>query len=729
MRQGIPIPHGLFDQRKEPPSIVHRAPSPSSTLQAPAFSNEYKRSTSMTVVEGRTSTDVWIAKGEAVDGKGKIGRALGMLAPAPKLSVLPPQDSDATGFLSVPLTPPLPIQDFVATVPPTPQSTRTAELGHHSTSVTDGINRARTKSTASSARLSGDEHAFQARVMVAQRHYSHMAMTMVLPPSPERDAGGSSNPVTPTEAGSMAEQMVRATGVSISTPPTRGGAHLRTRSVTSWSPPRFPSTPGAHGSPTALSTSPQQVASHRKSYSSFDFGAVQRDEIAEIDKLSAGLLPLLVPGLRVGSNMRISCSDVIPSPSLSNGFAASSSSRRSRSSNAATPEFGGFNPSDFSSPQIHSTPYRRPHKTSAAHKRAHLSLPRCDQVVLFSIAVTNLVAFCSLGLGKDGMQSLNKWIKDTDSALEAKVEEYRGTNVADRRKTLALIPQTARPVSVASRPDFFVPSSPASIGIPPPPTPPPAMNLPNVPVRRTPRSSRLRDTEDRNSLALLIAALEKPQVPLPLPSAGSEVTMFDLEDIAPLAESTPPDYRRRSAGRSSISYVRSEDSARPPRGFLARAVKPLVAKRLPVAPKPDSDSENPYFNDAGASNGYAALPSAQDANGLRPLSLLQSQSMNAPAPGVRGLSIKKRGSKSKRAVESSTADENGAGRRAAGDKENGVSSLGGKEGGKMHRRLRSLKLGRSDTTKERATLRATEAVPEVVVRPPSDALAFGFGFR
>ena len=46
-------------------------------------------STTITAVEGRRSGDVWLTNGDAVDGKDKLGRAVGMLFPMPKLSGYP----------------------------------------------------------------------------------------------------------------------------------------------------------------------------------------------------------------------------------------------------------------------------------------------------------------------------------------------------------------------------------------------------------------------------------------------------------------------------------------------------------------------------------------------------------------------------------------------------------------------------------------------------------------
>ena len=74
-------------------------------------------STAITAVEGRRSGDIWLTNGDAVDGKNKLGRAVGMLSPMPKLSVMPPEECDE------PLTPPLPIQDEDSSLPLTTHNT------------------------------------------------------------------------------------------------------------------------------------------------------------------------------------------------------------------------------------------------------------------------------------------------------------------------------------------------------------------------------------------------------------------------------------------------------------------------------------------------------------------------------------------------------------------------------------------------------------------------------
>ena len=352
VRSPIPIPTGLFGVHVEPPSVVMRAPSPTETLGT--YCPEYKRSGSVTVVEDRRSGDVWISQGDAVDGKGKLGRALGLITPLPRLAVLPPEEEGE-------ITPPLPMQEdtFNTTIPPTPQSTNSGELG-----------RMRKESKASS-HFSGDE-AFATRIMIAQRHYSAVATTVVVPASPER---------TEAPPGLLSV----ATGVDVvpTVVPTPS-SHLRSRSVSSiavhtsdiTAPPSQPLPPTPPNIRNAKQTAKQLL--HRKSRSSdFSFGAVVNDDIKEIDALTASVLPLLVPGLKLGAEMKIRDWEEF-SPPLSSTVAKKKPGRLAEA--PAGSEFGVLRGDNFASPQFHSTPAqgRQSHRGGkvSGHTRNNPSLPR-----------------------------------------------------------------------------------------------------------------------------------------------------------------------------------------------------------------------------------------------------------------------------------------------------------------------------------------------------------------
>lgn len=347
VRSPIPIPTGLFGVHAEPPSVVMRAPSPTETLAT--YRREYKRSGSVTVVEGRPSGDVWLSQGDAVDGRGKLCRALGLITPLPKLAVLPPELQQQDGEI----TPPLPMQED------TPQSTNSIEFG-----------RMRKESKASS-HFSGDE-AFATRIMIAQRHYSAVATTVVVPASPER---------TESPNGLLSV----ATGVDmVPTVTPTSSSHLRSRSVSSAivhsvtssdisAPPSQPLPPTPPNIRNAKQTVKQLL--HRKSRSSeFSFGATGNDDIREIDALTAGVLPLLVPGLKLGEEIKIRNWEEF-NPPLSSTVTKKKPSRVAKASSGS--EFGVLG---RDSPQFHSTPLqgRQSHKGGkiSAHKRNRLSLPR-----------------------------------------------------------------------------------------------------------------------------------------------------------------------------------------------------------------------------------------------------------------------------------------------------------------------------------------------------------------
>ena len=323
----LPIPTGLFDTCSSPlsPTLVRSA------LPRETFSR-YECSGSITVVEGKRSTDLWMSQGDAVDGKTKFGRAVGMLAPAPKLVILPPQDVvDDKGDI---LTPPLPIQFDDGTGSfgvPTPQSKNSAELG-------------RMQTTTSSDHSTAEDHkslAYNHRIMIAQKHYSVVAQTVMI-------AGTSPEKVTDASA----------TGVDVK---RHSNGHIRARSITSLNrsnstdaptpPPLCPLPPTP---PTLKNARIKAKLGHRKAMSSSTFSLSALDEnIDQIGALTAGLLPMLVPGLKGGKvrddDKKLSC------------------------------EFGGFGGGDFSPPDMQSTPALKkdvPSRKISGHKKNHYSLPR-----------------------------------------------------------------------------------------------------------------------------------------------------------------------------------------------------------------------------------------------------------------------------------------------------------------------------------------------------------------
>ena len=347
----LPIPTGLFDIRCQANPNEDFLPG---SLPPHKWSHEYKRSTSasVTVVEGRRSGDVWISQGDAVDGKGKLGRAVTLLSAKPKLSVLPPEGFDE------PELPPLPFHNDDSQsvhIHGTPHSELSAQFG-----------KLGTDAKTSSRNSGGDENvAFASRIMIAQRHYSALAQTVVVPGGTiaDRDSAGT-NALLSTATGATKGRH------------TNHSSHLRTRSVSSTNdpatpqsredsrispPPSFPLPP----TPPNVRATRLAMLAHKKSFSSgFSFGTV--DDINEIDALTAGVLPVLVPGLTVG-DMKIKEGDYSPPGTFSKSKGMKAVKKLA--------EFGA----EFSSPEVHSTParHRAPRgRKESGHKRNHFSLPR-----------------------------------------------------------------------------------------------------------------------------------------------------------------------------------------------------------------------------------------------------------------------------------------------------------------------------------------------------------------
>jgi hypothetical protein len=106
---------------------------------------------------------------------------------------------------------------------------------------------------------------------------------------------------------------------------------------------------------------------HKKSHSSGAFSPSAIDDANEIDAMTAGLLPLLIPGLKIGGDMKVRGS-ISPAGTFN------------KASQKVSPEFGALGASEeFESPKLHSTPARRKEALSrkiSGHKRNHYSLPR-----------------------------------------------------------------------------------------------------------------------------------------------------------------------------------------------------------------------------------------------------------------------------------------------------------------------------------------------------------------
>jgi hypothetical protein len=150
--------------------------------------------------------------------------------------------------------------------------------------------RLRTDSKTSSYNSNGDESvAFATRIMIAQRHYSALAQTVVVP-------GGATANRDSVAANAL---LSTATGATKSRR-TSHSSHLRTRSVFSMNGSAKPKSQedfSISSPPLPLPSTPPNVRAARLAmlaHMIFPF-----DDINEIDVLTAGVPPVLVPGLTV----------------------------------------------------------------------------------------------------------------------------------------------------------------------------------------------------------------------------------------------------------------------------------------------------------------------------------------------------------------------------------------------------------------------------------------------
>ncbi|KIJ37452.1 hypothetical protein M422DRAFT_50520 [Sphaerobolus stellatus SS14] len=177
--------------------------------------------------------------------------------------------------------------------------------------------------------------------------------------------------------------------------------HKRTQSASSTlQTPRssgqyFPRTPPPA---TPLPPTPPQVrALHSRSQSSsgasgYSFGPIGNAN--QIDTLSAGLLPLLIPGLKVGSDVLVKDSPIVQRRTTTKSRSTKGRKTAATPPNIFDDEFGLS--SSFNSPEIHSTPAAKRGRKGSRAK--HMSLP-------------------SLGLGKDGVHSLTAWKEELVKVL------------------------------------------------------------------------------------------------------------------------------------------------------------------------------------------------------------------------------------------------------------------------------------------------------------------------
>lgn len=361
----LPIPAALFSRSYSPTPV--KASRPASFAEVRIHPEMRTRNSSMTVVEGRRSGDVWIARGEAVDGRGKAARVLGMMVPNPRLHVLPFQEKEDGEIL----TPPLPIHDESAPslAPSSPVS------------IEIGMGRSRKDSKASSYYSGAEESlAYKTQIMVAQRHYPARAAAVYL--NHGSQPSGSTTPSETNAIASGVERGMTRTHMRTQSASSTTRGHMRTQSASSsmqtprssgqW---RFPLTPPPS---TPLPPTPPNVrALHSRSHSStsgsgFSFRPIGNTN--QIDTLSAGVLPLLIPGLKVGSDVLVKDSPIAQRHTISGRRAETVKSRKKVTPPFEDEEFGFGMSSSFNSPEVTSTPAAKPGKRSGNRWR-HMSLP------------------------------------------------------------------------------------------------------------------------------------------------------------------------------------------------------------------------------------------------------------------------------------------------------------------------------------------------------------------
>ncbi|KAI0092171.1 hypothetical protein BDY19DRAFT_983646 [Irpex rosettiformis] len=589
LRSPLPITRGLFETHAGPPSIVMRSPSPPSST----FVHEYKRSGSVTVMEGSCSGDVWLNTGNAIEDKGRVGRTLGLLVPKPKLSITPLENKD---IKNVPFTTQLPIQTPISQQS-TPEAQRTDGIDFD----TQGEIRTRKESKASSYFSSADDH-LTSQIMIAQRRYSAVAMTVILPPSPQRDI---SEDATPTAAIDATPSNTKKTG------------HLRPRSLSSisvpCSPVSAPPTSPLPPTPPSLKSFKSQAAAkrlaQRRSLSTLEglsFGPA--DNTTEID---AALLPLLVPVIKVGD-------DVTTTENWRTSTPKSSRKNEERKSKV-TSNSGETSTSDPSSslPRKSQTNGRK--KSTPTRKRHYFSLPNLSQV-------------------DDGMRSFTTWRQDLSQAIDGNTSICDDFFINDihpsvSKEDLSVLPSS----STSNNGRFLTDFLDSSLDVPS-----------SVTGSKFP------------SLATLSSALDK-ELQMPSASAASGVPMCDFDpSMDCLGVSTPQESKMLprcprdatsglSLTSSSTSYLKFNENTSSMElssdfGQHVKAVQPLVLKsktrKLKSRLSKSADQEN-----------VSPVPLAAKRR-LRQLSLLKKQDTNigidsdASSWNTQPLSMKGKGKRS-----------------------------------------------------------------------------------
>jgi hypothetical protein len=374
----LPFYPAVFLHPTPTPSLEHlqaRAFSPADTSASGSLPYDmvHKNSSQATVVESRKSSDVWLEKGDAVDGKGKFGRAFEMLHPVPKLSVLPldheAMDDDDTNDSQRTQTPltftfPLSIRTSNAGYPTRDEMER---YRMSSDPVVQAAGAALAKKAARKAEMERESqrkrkassvHSVEkTKIMIAERHVSTMAMTVVMPKSPvESQASWSSSvarQIGDVMAGHLRSRSVSSAAPSTSTTYSKASATGSTAPISP--PPSFP-----------LPPTPPSVRrlKHARSQSSsaLSLGAVL-SELYDIESLSAALRR---------KKRTTSTGEIDEVEELIHAMATPVMPLKTKKG----PDWSSES-KPFESPENHSTPVQEARKRKdSRHKRAgHYSLP------------------------------------------------------------------------------------------------------------------------------------------------------------------------------------------------------------------------------------------------------------------------------------------------------------------------------------------------------------------
>ena len=98
LRHPIEIPYDVFDEPTVPRPVLRYAPSIAS---ASTFGERYGRGNGTRLLAGHHSTGAWLLKSGTVGGKRYRTQFPRVLAPAPRLSILPVGDQNAKGRLPI----------------------------------------------------------------------------------------------------------------------------------------------------------------------------------------------------------------------------------------------------------------------------------------------------------------------------------------------------------------------------------------------------------------------------------------------------------------------------------------------------------------------------------------------------------------------------------------------------------------------------------------------------